>query len=414
MRIFVLFCVVLAGCAAPKSEPAPANATAPERPPIGVAGGEPPAPVVPAGVLAHDANDFTFELIHKAAPASGNFLVSGFVARHAIGTLAAASPSRDAALASLHYVPSVAQPGYAEELAWATAARRLPFTSGARVFYESSRPLSDAFTKEAADRFGQSFEAVDFQANPTGARHRIGEWVAQKTGGQLTGDASTNAVPDGTTLAIGTAFGLEAQWRRPFETSATRDAPFTLATRAKRMVKMMGQTTTAAFAQMGDGTKVLDLALGPDADDLDGLSVLFVLPPSGTKLRTLESRLDRGLYDSWQAKLEVQNVDIEIPRISVQKEFDLTSLARAPDRSPVFANGESPRVRFVQGTVLKLDEVGVKAAAASIGNLTTATRKKPPPIPAFVANRPFLVFVHDHSTPIAPILLFCRVETPTE
>ena len=373
----------------------------------------PARPLEPAiaTAAAHDANALTFSLFRAVSCKAENVAVSGFVARHAMGTLAAASPAHEEMWRSLGYQGSE-RAGRAELDAWKAASGGVTYTSGARVFYEQSLHLDPAFEKRSADAFAQRFESLDFKRRPEKTREQIGKWVAETSGGQLTGPVPKELVGDDTVLVVGTAFGLEASWERPFDRSTTKQAVFTQRSGEARPVPMMSQLTPADYGT-SDGVQLLDLRLGA----LDGrLSVLFVLPPLGTPLETIERGLDRATYQQWLLRLRAEVVHCAIPRFKAETLLDVSSALKALaglelDAAHVFAGvSEAPPVRLVHQTTVTVDESGVKATASSVGAFSTAADGEA--MPSFVADRPFLFVIRDRESPGSPVLLIGRVGKP--
>jgi len=376
------------------------------------------ATCVPGGPLAsapigaaHDANDLTFTLYRSTSCKAENMAVSGFVVRHALGTLAAATPARAAIWRSLGYGGGD-QPGRAELDAWKVAAGNLAYTSGARVFYESSLHLDPAFEMQSGTAFGQTFEALDFKRRPEKTRERIGAWVAQATGGQLRGALPKELVGDEAVLVVGTAFGIEGPWQTPFNPEITKEEPFTLRNGSTRRVPMMSQLIPAEYGEL-DGVQLVDLQLGA----FDGrLSVLFVLPALGTTLETIERKLDRATYDGWLSRLRGSAVHCAIPRFKAETLLDVTPAVTALtgteiDSTRVFSDvAKGAPLKLVHQVSVTVDEGGVKAAASSAGTYSTAVEHET--IPSFVADRPFLFVIRDRQSPGSPVLLIGRVGNP--
>jgi serine protease inhibitor len=193
-------------------------------------------------------------------------------------------------------------------------------------------------------------------------RAHLGEWLAQQTGGMLAGDAGLVAHKGPIVVS---AMHFRASWRKPFDRSKTRRKRFTDDRGAVSIVRMM-------MSRAGRPYFTGDVAEGVRLET-QGLRVDIILPRGDRGIRDLENAATPEALAAWDMAFELEDVYLELPRVSVTCAADL-----------VKADGVLVR----QHCGLVLDETGAEGAAGTVAY----TLSDPVEV---ICDRPFLCVVRD-------------------
>jgi serine protease inhibitor len=165
---------------------------------------------------------------------------------------------------------------------------------------------------------------------------------------------------------------------------------------------MMTRRDTIAY-HAGDGFEAVRLPYGDDGR----WGMLLMLPDRDADLRELVAGLDAARLGDVSSRLEPTDIEIELPRFTVEWEETLNDVlvglgmgsAFDPARSSfsgINAEADDLHISAVrQKTFLQVNETGTEAAAVTsvMIRLTSA-----PMHPVVVFDRPFFFAIHDRET----------------
>jgi serine protease inhibitor len=274
-------------------------------------------------------------------------------------------------------------------------------------------PLEPPFATALATDFGAAPRTLDLAGAPDAARRQINDWIAAHTG-QLIKDLMGPAAIDArTALVLADAIYLKARWASPFIARSTAPAAFTTAPGRHVRTPFMTQPATSFAYRQGPGYRAIDLPYRASR-----LSMLAVMPTLGT-LPAFERRLTPAALAGIAAGLRPHRVDLSMPRLSLGLRADLIPALSALGMPVAFTDGAdfagitratSLEIAAVQhGAVLKVDEAGTVAAAATGVTLTPTAE----PIARAIRvslDHPFLLFLRDDRT--GAVLFAARVANP--
>jgi serpin B len=226
-------------------------------------------------------------------------------------------------------------------------------------------------------------------------------------------------------LLLVNAVYFKGAWASEFMPSATRDEPFDLDTGGKVQVKLMHQRAEADYLHTRE-FDVLDLAYRGG-----NLSLLVLLPHRKDGLRALEETLSASVLDDLVAHMRQHVVDVSLPRctttwgaVDLREHLAALGMPLAFDAGRADFSGidghEPPHEDSLHLSAVfhkafvEMNERGTEAAAATApGMLVMAAVRppKPPPIPVFRADRPFLYAIRDRYT--GALLFVGRMVDPT-
>jgi len=378
--------------------------------------------------LARSSNVFGFDLYGRLRPRPGNLVFSpASITTALVMTWAGARGATAAEMKTVLHLDG--EPGAVLPTAGRLAARLqdpsrpILFRIANRLYTEKTAVLEPAFVSAMKSAFGAGLEPVDFRGAPERARGAINGWVEQQTEKRILDLIPPGGVTNQTRLALVNALYFLGDWDEPFDTKATRPAPFHLSATQKKDVPTMHRTATLRVA-MGKGHKAVSLPYKGAH-----LSMLVVMPEAVDGLGEFESSLTADGLDAIVKALAPRQVALALPKLEVNpaESTPLADLLKAAGMASAFdpakadflamANPKDPHDRLYVGNVfhkafVKVDEKGTEAAAAtSVQMLRVGSMMAPRPPEPFLVDRPFLFFIRDEATGL--VIFMGRVQDPT-
>ena len=274
-----------------------------------------------------------------------------------------------------------------------------------RLFGEQGFRFKADYLQFAVQYYGAPLEELDFRSRPEPSRARINAWIAEATANRIQNPIPPGALDDLTRLVLVNVVYFLGDWAEPFETIHTRRSRFFLQDGGFAPVPMMTQTTDVLYHR-GRDLKFIELPyVGHE------LAMTILLPDTVDGLPALEERLSAGKLDDWIAKLQHTEVEIDLPRFTIDPpdsidlipvlnelgmnlafrmfEADLTGIAAAPDPEDRLYINAARHKCFV-----KVDESGTEAVGATIFEVVGASGPLSQP-ERFRADHPFLFVIRD-------------------
>ena len=381
------------------------------------------ASTVPAGDLVTGQAELGFALYAKLTEDAGapeNLFISPVSISTAFGLLHAGAngTTADEIAAVMRFPVDVdaQMRGFAESVS--DDREGSVFALANAVFAAEALPISESYRATVEEAYGGKVERVPFATAPRQAEATINAWVSENTRGLIPKVYEGTVQDDWILSLVNTAY-LKADWENQFDASLTSPQEFA-APDGPVEVEMMRDRRNTPFAE-GRGWKAVKLPY------LNGtMSATFVLPMRGG-LATLE----RGMDAQWLAevegalnasKAELPYVDLEIPKVDVAGDYELTGVLQAMDLVEIFGSPDLDRIygqeirndqvsSVIHKTRLKVDEKGTEAAAVTaIGIHTTSARIEPEAM-EFHADQPFLLLLRHEET--GAVLFMGRIADPT-
>ncbi|KAG7508449.1 alpha-1-antitrypsin-like [Solea senegalensis] len=253
---------------------------------------------------------------------------------------------------------------------------------------------------------GASFN-VDFKKVEE-ATAEINRYIATKTQDKIK-DMVKDLDPDMAMVLINYVF-FRGQWEKPFNPNQTHKTHFHVDQTTKVEVDMMRRTGRYDFYQDYDNhTTVIRLPYKGNT------SMLIVLPDEG-KMNEVESFINKDYVRHWHDKLVKNSLSLHLPKFSIKADASLGETLNELGITEAFSDqadfsGISTEVKLKLSkvshqAVLSVDETGTEAAAG------TTLEIMPMSLPETVElNRPFMVFILEHST--RSILFMGKINNPT-
>jgi serpin B len=286
------------------------------------------------------------------------------------------------------------------------------------VWGQEDYPFLETYLDTLMLNYGAGIRLVDFMYNPEQARLDINDWVAEETENRIGDLLNQGDVTIYTRLVLTNVIYFNASWGIPFNPDDTYDGIFHLEDGTSVTVRMMipkagsGENGETYAATQGPGYQAVELPYyGGD------FSMVVIVPDSGV-FGAFEQDLDSSVIDEIIGNLEVQEVDLRMPKFEYESRIDLAGTLSAmgmPDAFipyvADFSGMDGTLDLFIKKIIhqasITLDEAGTEAAAATavIMSLTSITD----PLEISI-DRPFIYMIRDNLT--GTILFLGRIKNP--
>jgi len=268
------------------------------------------------------------------------------------------------------------------------------------------------FLDTLALNYGAGMQTVDFSRSEE-ARQTINDWVADQTEEKI-----IDLIPEGTLnaltrLVLTNAIYFNAAWLTPFNENETRQDSFDLLDGSEVQVPMMRQTESFGYLEAEDYQAVELFYEGRQ------LSMVILLPDE-EQFDAFDAGLDADQLQSILAGLEMQRLDLSMPKFKVESSFGLAKTLAGmgmPDAFDVtkadFSGITGEPDLYITDVVHKayvdVNEEGTEAAAAT--GVVMGLKSMPTGEPIQVKiDRPFLFLIRDVETGV--VLFMGRVVQP--
>jgi serpin B len=281
------------------------------------------------------------------------------------------------------------------------------------AFLQSGLPIEQSYLDSLAGEFRAGAGLLDFRADPEAARQAINKWAADQTRGRIPEALAPGDLDDSSRIALANAIYLKTAWGQKFDPAKTKNLTFTTASGAKRSVPTMAGAENIGYAAAKD-YRAIDLPYSGD------FSMTVVVPAD---MATFLSTLTAGKLELIVASESVHEVDLTLPRFSIDSRFELSDLLSAMGMPTAFTpqadlSGITSETRLMLKKVvheanIDVVEDGTTAAAVTVVVGATTGGGEPPTWPKaqMHVDRPFLYFVRD--TMSRAILFMGVVDDPS-
>ncbi len=379
-----------------------------------------------AAAAASGINAFGLELFHRLASAGQNAVVSpaSIVLALAMTRAGAVGSTADEMDAVLHGVASAAKAPGLNALEQALASRNAQFGPGLdgverevtlRIanapFAQRDMPIEQSYLDALASLYGAGLRLVDYRTQSEAARELINGWVGDQTEQRIPELLQDGFLTPQSRLTLVNAIYLKASWLQPFLADFTQPDLFTRGDGSTVSVPFMHATQGLAYAT-GDGWKAVDLPYVGEQ-----LTMTLIMPDD---LASFEANLDAARLDAIVRQLKPAEVEISLPKFSIETKADFANLLSAMGMPTAFDpaaadfSGITTAERlFIAGVVhqanIDVDEDGTVAAAATAVGMGAAGL--PQDFVKLALDHPFLFVLRD--SPTGTVLFLGHVADPS-
>ncbi|TWP35577.1 serpin family protein [Leekyejoonella antrihumi] len=283
-------------------------------------------------------------------------------------------------------------------------APQMVVTNANSIWSDRSLPVRKTYLTSLAAGFGAGVHTVDFRHDPAGARGQINGWVKDRTNQLIPQLLGPSAVSSQTRIELVNAIYLKARWAERM-TVSSRPHVFTTADGKTQQVTVM---TDRSPMSLGAGHGWRSVTIPYTAG---GLAMTIVLPEKG-RYDAVRRQLPSVLSDATRGTTSTQ-VQLTLPKFSTNTHTNLVPALTTMGVRALFGRadlsgiagppGELKVSSVIHQSVVKVDEFGTQAAAATAVGVAPGAVRQSQPV-SFVVDRAFFFVIHDTTTG-APLFL---------
>ena len=281
------------------------------------------------------------------------------------------------------------------------------------LWMQQGLTLNKSYADTVQHYYSGQVTALDFEGSPDPARQTINKKIADKTKQLIPELLPKGSIKSDTAVVLTNAIYFKGDWTLPFTAERTSAQPFYNAIGRASTVQMMQQQSYFSYYE---DKHIQVVQLPYKGDDL---SMLVVLPKLNHKLamQQLAKSLNATKIKQWSAGLVRQEVDLQLPKFTLDARYQMKTLLGDMGMTKAF-NNEAEFNLYADGPPIKLDEVyhqavvtvdekGTEAAAAAgaVGMYVGMSY----PV-EFKADHPFMFVIKDNKTDA--ILFLGQVNKP--
>ena len=281
-----------------------------------------------------------------------------------------------------------------------------PMPLASSVWVNMPFQLLSNFKKTATDYYEATVENCNFADGQTLAT--INQWASDHTNGMI--PEVLNSISPLAASYLLNADYFKGTWTLKFDPAKTKKEAFGS---TGMTVPMMYQHKRVYY--MEDATcQTLRLPYGNES-----YCMTVFLPREDKTIDEVLSLLESGQWDDRYRQMEVQEVDVKLPRMDVTTNLPLNDAVQALGMKRAFDAdyAEFPRLcnqntylyLLKQNVRLTIDEEGTEATSISGGTIVFD-----PPVYKFHANRPFLYVISEKSSGLIYFIGQMTDGTPTD
>ena len=366
---------------------------------------------------AADTTEFALKLYARLRKAQGNLFLSPWSITTALGMTYAGAQgptAREMARAmSFHLEPSKLHPAIGALSARLAAGKGYELAIANRIYAYQGLGLRPGYVSLLKQDYGVSVKTLNFKEQPDASRRTINRWVKAQTRNRIPKLLHKPDIDKDSRMVLVNAIYFKGKWARRFDPKQTRPQPFHLTASRSVKVPLMHQTAPFGYVSTGD-VSVLELPYQ------GGLSMVVLLPKKRDGLAALEKSLDPRKLPSLLSPLPKRKVKVWLPKFHLSSHFNLKQQLQALGMGRAFTDRADFR-GMEPGRKLKISKVihqancdvgeqGTVAAAATAVIMAVRGMARPPAIPEFRADHPFLFLIRDPKSGV--ILFLGRVVDP--
>lgn len=275
------------------------------------------------------------------------------------------------------------------------------------LWAQKDYPFLDEYFKIAEEYYKGKVTNLDFKKDSETARVIINNWVEDQTNNKI-----KNLIPSGllnalTRLVLTNAIYFKGEWIKQFNENDTKDQDFRISKNNVIKVPMMQRTDNEAVFNYTENNKLQILEMPYSGEELS----MLILLPKDDNLEALENSLSAKELSKWKKDLEEKRVEVFIPKFKFETKYFMAEALKEMGMPTAFkwsgadfSGMDGTKNLFISEVIhqafIEVNEEGTEAAAATavVMDLGAAPDSKPPEIPIFRADHPFLFLIQEKAT----------------
>ncbi|KAH8390004.1 hypothetical protein KR200_005253 [Drosophila serrata] len=202
-----------------------------------------------------------------------------------------------------------------------------------RLYVNAALELKPEFNEMAMDFFQSKAKPAHF-ADSAAATLKINNWVERQTEHKICNLLQADAVNEETSAVLINALYFKGLWQKPFMPESTQKENFYVDLSNRVPVDMMYQEDKFKFADLPHlKARAVQLPY-----DYSNIHMLILLPNDKCGLHYLESRLKEVDLADIDAAMTMQDVEIALPRMTIEYDVDLKNILKQIGIEEVFSD----------------------------------------------------------------------------
>jgi len=264
-----------------------------------------------------------------------------------------------------------------------------------KVWLHDAMPVLQSYTDMLTQSLDAEVQADKFD-NPPAVARSVNGWVEKRTGGMIKELISSDAINSLTRLILCNAIYFKGSWLSPFKT--TKPEPFHINAKEQVTVDMMRQES-----DMGYGETDLCRFITLRYKGKRNMSMVAVLPQVPFQLHSVEQELCKpGTIQTWFKQARRRKVKLAMPKFGFEQSHDLKAVLEGMGMTEMFSDSSANFENIngaehdlyvssaVHKAVIKVDEEGTEAAAATGMVMMTRCAMIPLPPVDMTLDKPFI------------------------
>jgi serpin B len=292
-----------------------------------------------------------------------------------------------------------------------TLDAHVTFQNANSIWYRNGFQVLPDFLNVNRTYFDAEVDSLDFTL-PSAAQ-TINNWVDTKTNGKIP-TIIDGTIPADAVMYLINAIYFKAAWTYTYDSSSTKDAPFTCADGSTTTCRLMSQEDT--FAYYADNTvQAIDLPYGDRS-----FSMTVIMPAPGTSIDQFASALTQDQWNTIINRLDSAKVDLYMPKFELKYSKSLVDELKALGMGIVFDPLRADLTHIspaglsvsevLHKTYVNINEEGTEAAAVTLIGMITTVATGEPVIKVVRIDHPFIFAIREHQS--GTILFIGKVVNP--
>lgn len=197
------------------------------------------------------------------------------------------------------------------------------FLTANQIYVQQGHPINRNFQKVATQKFSSDIKSVNF-ANSIETAGIINHFVEKKTNGKITNLVTPDTLSANTGAVLVNAIYFKANWKYQFNKEDTIKDYFYTHETETALVDFMSITGEFNYAYLRD----LDATALEMKYANSDFSFIIILPNKRNGLSKLEEKLKRYNLATVTDQMNLEEVDVEIPKFKIAFEVNLNEILR--------------------------------------------------------------------------------------
>ncbi|CAG9810580.1 unnamed protein product [Chironomus riparius] len=246
-----------------------------------------------------------------------------------------------------------------------------------KIYVNNSLTIKKAYKMSIKKILSSDLEKIAFiKSKP--ATTKINKWISDATRDMIQNMIGPGVIDKSTLMILVNCIYFGGKWKDPFLKSLNCEGNFTTEDGSTKSTEFMNQEVKLNFSSSVDELKGAS-AVSLNYEDTT-VSMLFVLPPKGSNLKSWLSSIKSINWAAVDKSLEPTNVKLSIPKFNITFETDMRTPLENMGLESIFDNnvhlakiftGQNAKMtNLLHKTLLRVDEIGtVAVGATALGKL---------------------------------------------